>query len=194
MQICQLPTPLLIAFDNADRARPFRYGDRWLAAVFNYAPSPINDHMGLQHMHGPHMGTEWWVGRGHLADSSAWSRPFRWQRFWRTSRVLGPHSALNHAPLHWRDPVMNTSSLLWAVDGQWMHVPAWRVGGVYSPANAQFTTVFSSYHFGGRLPNCRSRRCRQIPASRHEGCHAGEARHKRRRRLAVRSIGIDDTG
>eukprot|EP01045_Picozoa_sp_COSAG04_P020771 COSAG04_NODE_2165_length_4644_cov_3.313022_2_plen_861_part_00 len=108
--------------------------------MFNYAPSPINDHMGLQHMHGPHMGTEWWVGRGHLADSSAWSRPFRWQRFWRTSRVLGPHSALNHAPLHWRDPVMNTSSLLWAVDGQWMHVPAWRVGGVYSPANAQFTT------------------------------------------------------
>ena len=64
------------------RARPWRYGDRWIAAVYNYAPWPLTPGK-----HGPHMGSEWWVNKGRLADAGAWERPYRWQRFWRQSRV-----------------------------------------------------------------------------------------------------------
>jgi hypothetical protein len=82
------------------RARPWRYGDRWVAAVYNYAPSPLCNPT-IMGCHGPHMGTEWWVQSAgqRLANHSAWQRPYAWQRFWRTSRVFGPHRTLNHAPL-----------------------------------------------------------------------------------------------
>ena len=43
--------------------------------------------------HGPHMGWEWWVQKSGatLANHSAWTRPYAWQRFWRETRAFGPH-------------------------------------------------------------------------------------------------------
>ena len=81
------------------RARPFRYGDRWAAAVYNYAPSPLCNHA-VMACHGPHMGTSWWVNRGALADHAAWTRPYAWQRHSRRWRVMGPHAVLNHKPVN----------------------------------------------------------------------------------------------
>ena len=49
------------------RARPFRYFDRWMAAIYYYAPSPLQPHR-----HGPHMGTIWWVNNHALSDHLKW--------------------------------------------------------------------------------------------------------------------------
>jgi hypothetical protein len=50
------------------RARPFRYGSRWVAAVLDYAPSPLC-RKNVSGCHGPHMGTSWWINHGTLAHS-----------------------------------------------------------------------------------------------------------------------------
>ena len=119
------------------RARPFRYGDRWVAAVWDYAPSPLCRE-NISHCHGPHMGTSWWVNRGALAEHAGWRRPFRWQPPWRHSRVADGHTVLNHAPVH------VDGALLWLAAGsalRWVAVPEWRLAGVYGPANAQFRSA-----------------------------------------------------
>ena len=97
------------------RARPWRYGDRWVAAAYNYAPWPLcGPHQPaptalasaladplhsvaadpkVLGCHGPHMGSEWFVQEpgAALANHSAWGRPYSWQRFWRETRAFGPH-------------------------------------------------------------------------------------------------------
>ena len=116
-------------------------------------PHPLETGKGC---HGPHMGTSWWVNRAQLANHSAWTRPYAWQRFWRRSRVLGPHAVLNHAPLRWRgwrlwladqyrpaNPVAaddEGSAEANAAPTVWFGIPEWRLGGIYAPANAQFQT------------------------------------------------------
>lgn len=127
------------------RARPWRYGDRWVAAVYNYAPSPLCD-PAVMGCHGPHLGSEWWVQpRGaQLTNHSAWERPYAWQRLWRASRAFGPHRTLNHAPLLLR------GQHLWLSSGgegvtddkhpKWYGLPAFRLGGVYAPSTGQFRT------------------------------------------------------
>lgn len=117
------------------RCRPFRYGDRWVAAVYNYAPSPMC-RQNVSGCHGPHMGTSWWVNHGERYNSSSWLQPYRWQRFWRENRVVPPHTILNHAPL----PLPERDTLAWVSGERWWGVPMWRVAGLYSPANSQFVT------------------------------------------------------
>eukprot|EP01052_Picozoa_sp_SAG31_P042166 SAG31_NODE_6606_length_1954_cov_2.087871_3_plen_183_part_01 len=135
------------AFDPPElqfyRARPWRYGDRWVAAVYNYAPSPLCDptKMGC---HGPHMGTEWWVqlAGDWLANHTAWQRPYAWQRLWRESRAFGAHRTLNHEPLLLHGHRLWLSSGAHGVtddkNAAWYALPAWRLGGVYAPATGQF--------------------------------------------------------
>eukprot|EP01047_Picozoa_sp_COSAG01_P029777 COSAG01_NODE_2054_length_8538_cov_4.853656_6_plen_201_part_00 len=93
------------------------------------------------------MGSEWWVqpAGARLANHSAWERPYAWQRLWRSSRVFGPHRTLNHAPL------LLAGQRLWLSSGahnvtddkqpRWYSLPAFRLGGVYSPATGQFRTA-----------------------------------------------------
>ena len=122
------------------RARPFRYFDRWVMAVYNYAPSPLCRET-VSSCHGPHMGTSWWIlppGKD-LANHTAWAdqssrNPYAWQRLWRQSRVLGPHEILNHNPL------VISNKLIWFTKGRWVAVPDLRVAGLYSPANAQWVS------------------------------------------------------
>jgi hypothetical protein len=140
------------------RARPWRYGDRWVAAVYNYAPSLLCNPK-VMGCHGPHLGSEWWVqpAGARLSNHSAWERPYAWQRLWRTSRIFGPHRTLNHAPLLLR------GQRLWLSSGaggatddshpRWYALPAWRLGGVYAPATGQFTTSTFLLPAGGLALN-----------------------------------------
>lgn len=73
----------------------FRYGDRWVGIMLNYAPSPAlvlerNPYDPYPSKHGPHLSTEWWLSD----DGVKWERPYR-----DTPATSDLRIYFNHAPL-----------------------------------------------------------------------------------------------
>lgn len=133
------------------RIRPFLLSGstRLMAHVLHYAPSPevlklvSHNRYGMNptichkgnatQCHGPHIYDEWWVlpRNADAADVQQWHRPFRNTR-------AGPRDVPLMAP-----PVLSP-----AFPGQHIFldnhsvytVPQFRIGGLYAPANAEFST------------------------------------------------------
>ena len=81
--------------------------------------------------HGPHLYEEWWVGprSGDALDTPGWRRPFRRTR-------AAPHDAWLMAP-----PVAVRDELVWVGStGRVYTLPAYRVAGLYAPANGEVST------------------------------------------------------
>ena len=99
----------------------FPYGGRYVGLMLNYASSPSTPGK-----HGPHLSTEWWVSPDGI---SHWSRPYR--EFEASPREVRD---LHHAPVVFRN------KLLWLFFGKIYELPIDRLAGVFSKANAAFST------------------------------------------------------
>ena len=128
------------------RIRPFYANGRLLAHVLDYAPSPqavvASAGYGRQPLwycggnhpkgccHGPHLFEELWVGpaSGDPTEIQGWRRPYRETRF-------APHDIWLMA-----NPVAYRGDQIWVDNGKVWGVPASRLGGVYAPANGEFST------------------------------------------------------
>eukprot|EP01009_Symbiontida_sp_KSa7_P004137 NODE_200_length_1216_cov_795.913453_g159_i0.p1 GENE.NODE_200_length_1216_cov_795.913453_g159_i0~~NODE_200_length_1216_cov_795.913453_g159_i0.p1 ORF type:complete len:389 (+),score=76.14 NODE_200_length_1216_cov_795.913453_g159_i0:30-1169(+) len=87
---------------------------------------------GLAHCHGPHMYTERFIGptKGGPTNLQGWQRPFRRQRL----SPRGAYFQLGAGPVTWND------THAWVAAGDLWGVPLYRVAGLYSPANSEFST------------------------------------------------------
>jgi len=139
------------------RIRPFYVGTgaarRLMAHVLDYAPSPqevvYSEGYGRQPLwyckdrccHGPHMFEELWVGpaSGDPTDMAGWRRPYRDTRF-------APHDIWLMA-----QPLDFNQSHIWVDNGRVWSVPQHRLGGVYAPANGEFSTQTFSMPGDGPL-------------------------------------------
>ena len=106
------------------RMQPFAYGDRYVAMVDLYAASPLTPDK-----HGPHLTCEWWVS----ADGINWQRP------WRSMAAQGD------APYPIKmTPMWFGREMLFWVGGEVWGLPEYRVAGIGSRSNAEFSSsVFS---------------------------------------------------
>ncbi len=106
----------------------FPYGDRYIAMVDLYAPSPLTPAR-----HGPHLGCQWWLS----ADAVHWQRP------WRRLNAQGdaPYT-IKMAPMH-----CGREHLWWIAGGVW-GVPEYRIASIGARANAAFTS--KSFRMPGR--------------------------------------------
>lgn len=128
-----MPDDRLIVPDGDDptelefyRMRAFPYGDRYVASVLHYAPSPqvVNPHA-HRNKHGPQLACEWWVSD----DALTWRRPFRGQDA--AGDMPGP---ITHAPLE------VAGQLRFVLGRQAYALPAGRLAGVFCGANGEFGT------------------------------------------------------
>ncbi len=103
------------------RMSGFVYGDRYLAMVNEYAPSPLRPNR-----HAPHLMCEWWVS----ADGVHWQRP------WRDVEAQGGAPYTIEA-----DPIFVDNAMLWWINEQIWGLPAYRIASVGSKSNAAFTTL-----------------------------------------------------
>ena len=127
------------------RIRPFLLGasGRLVAHVLDYAPSPAAvvhvPGYGRQPLwdcnkdgccHGPHMYEEWWLGpsSGDPRAMSEWRRPFR-------DTPAAPHDAWIMA-----QPVTFEDMHVWVADGKVYGLPLYRLAGIHSPANGEFSS------------------------------------------------------
>jgi hypothetical protein len=143
---------------------------RLAAHTLLYAPAPPQSIVGTQYgrhpsmcigksgneCHGPHLYEEWWIGpasgdasdtlsceydneylqhRLTLIPSIYVSVPSKGRRPYRRTHAA-PHDAFLMAP-----PVVYNDSLLWVGStGQVFSLPQLRIGGIYAPANGEFST------------------------------------------------------
>ena len=147
-----LPDSRLLTPDADDPAEmafycfaAFRYHDRYVGMMLNYAPSPLIVTPRMQDptpsKHGPTLSTEWWVNRKSPDNLRAWQRPYR-----DTIAMPADISAgigIRHGPalfgnaMLWFDHGFNKPELTsCAVLG----LPIDRVAGAWSLANAEFST------------------------------------------------------
>ena len=114
-----------------------------MAHVLDYAPSPhavvYSPEYGRQPLwycgkgccHGPHMYEELWVGpaSGDPTDIQGWRRPYRDMQW-------APHDIWLMA-----NPVEFDGNHIWVDNGKVWGVKEHRLGGVYAPANGEFSTA-----------------------------------------------------
>ena len=140
------------------RIRPFRLSgsDRLAAHVLLYAPSPtvvhqVNSTYGIytlcdkhnrSYCHGPHIRDEWWVlpAGGDAAAVGTWERPYRDLAHPATPRDVSLMAQPVITPAFPQQHV-------WVDQGQVFTLPQFRLGGLHSYANAEF----SSREFDSRL-------------------------------------------
>jgi len=128
-----MPEERLIVPDEQDppelefyRMRAFPYGDRYVAMVLNYAPSPqvVNPH-GHRSKHGPQLSCEWWTSN----DALEWRRPYRDH-----GAAGDARGAMSHAPFE------VNGQLRWVLDRNVYALDADRLVGVHCRGNGQFST------------------------------------------------------
>jgi hypothetical protein len=103
------------------RMQPFAYGDRYIAMADLYAASPLTPGK-----HGPHLTCEWWVS----ADGLNWQRP------WRTLAAQG------EAPYPIKmTPMWFGREMLFWLTGQVWGLPEYRLAGIGSRSNAEFSSA-----------------------------------------------------
>lgn len=130
------------------RMRPFYIGQtsRLAAHVLQYAPAPSQQILGEAYgrqpsmcvgkagnmCHGPHMHEEWFIGpaSGDAAETKGWRRPYRHTR-------AAPRDAFLMAP---PVPFLSDQVLLWVGSGKIYTLPAYRIAGIFAPANGVFST------------------------------------------------------
>ena len=140
-------------------------GSKLAAFSSNYLPSPSlvnpassatsNGSGLLPPADGPVAAQEWWMaldsGVANPTDPAAWSRPYTMQtQLSGNAGIPGqaaapPGFVMTHPPLMVAQTVMPTphfpaDGMFWLWDGQWLGLMNWRVGGLYAPGNAVFTT------------------------------------------------------
>lgn len=128
-----MPEESLIVPDELDppdmefyRMTVFPYGDRYVAMVLNYAPSPQNvNPVEIHAGHGPYLSAEWWISD----DGTEWRRPYHGQD------ALGDApTGIYHAPIDAKDQHR------FFISGDIYAVPMDRLAGVYAKSNAEFST------------------------------------------------------
>lgn len=125
-----VPAARLVTPDRRDtpelefyRFYGFPYADRYVGMMLHYCPNPRC--VEPQHLHGPHNGAEWWIGR----DPLHWKRPFR--------DTFAP----GHAPWIITHPPIDLRGLhLWVIGGDVCGLPENRLFFAGARANAEFTT------------------------------------------------------
>jgi len=137
-----MPSPCLMVPDEKDpeemefyRLKVFRYADRYVGMMLNYAACPQIVNFAPENWgpHGPHLSTEWWISR----DAMNWERPYR------DVFACGPApDIISHAPLRYDD------KLLFIIKPEASHtesevygVPVDRLFYIGSMASAQMSTI-----------------------------------------------------
>lgn len=154
------PERFLIVPDENDppdiefyRLAAFRLDEHTVGMMLNYAPSPkavnpVSINAPGHNGHGPFMSGEWWISR----DGLQWSRPYQGQD------CLGDASHIVTHP-----PIRIGGDFLFIISGHLYRIADERIGGIYSKANAEFTTRTFEMPDAGLLLNANVA-SRHVPA------------------------------
>eukprot|EP00041_Stephanoeca_diplocostata_P038948 m.1570885 g.1570885 ORF g.1570885 m.1570885 type:complete len:568 (-) comp25301_c0_seq53:1950-3653(-) len=81
--------------------------------------------------HGPHSYEEWWIGpsSGNVANMSEWRRSYK------------DTHAVSHDIWLMAQPVTTTTQHVWVDSGKVFALDLYRLAGIYSPGNGEFSTL-----------------------------------------------------
>jgi hypothetical protein len=125
-----MPDSVMITPDSEDPPElefydfaAFKYQDRYVGMMQNYAASPR--FLFPWRAHGPHLSTEWWISR----DGRSWQRPYR------DLFAAGPAPWIIHT-----EPMTINNRHHWLIKGGIYSIPEDRIFYTGALANASFTT------------------------------------------------------
>jgi hypothetical protein len=141
----------------ADRIRAFTLGasGRVAAHALDYVPSPhavvYSPGYGRQPLwycsdgccHGPHSYEEWWIGpaSGRVTDMKGWRRSHK------------DTHAVSHDIWLMAQPITTPSQHVWVDSGTVFALDLYRLAGIYSPGNGEFSTPVFEMPAGGLWVN-----------------------------------------